>query len=315
MRELYGLGYVLKKEKEKIVFSSELGSETLDNYKTFVLTGKGKINISALLASAERGITLSLRRGFDVLRFEYPSSPSLMLRSRQIETLRSDGSLEIAAEIVRASSLNKLWIVRFLKSIGYEVDEEESEIERILQEKPSSLEPLRRIEARITVAYHEALRKALDPSYGFKSRTRRPPKDCVSAAMSYGYMKLYRYMEATLLAEGFDPRIGYLHVPSRQRPSLALDMAEPFRQPVVDSALLTLLLNKDLNSAKDFRREGEAVYLGVRGRKKVDVAIRKKLELKVNGVTLLGWMKLQAVSLKAYLAGEGVFKAFTIPTR
>lgn len=315
MRELYGLGYVLKERKGKIVFSSELGSEILDSNDTFILAGKGKVSVSTLLAAAELEITLSLRRGFDVVRFEYACSPSLRLRARQIEALRGGGPLEIAAEIVRAASLNKLWIIRFLKSIECDVGDEEGEIERALEEAADSLEALRRVEARVTVAYHEALRKALDPSYGFKSRTRRPPRDCVSAAMSYGYMKLYRYLDAILLAAGFDTRIGYLHVPSRQRPSLALDMAEPFRQPVVDSALLALLLNKDLNPARDFRREGEAVYLGVRGRKKVDAAIRKKLEVKVGGVSLLGWMKMQAESLKAHLMGKGRFKAFTILDR
>jgi CRISPR-associated protein Cas1 len=63
--------------------------------------------------------------------------------------------------------------------------------------------------------------------------------------------------ELTGLLEGagLDPYVGYLHQPDRGRPSLALDLIEPFRHPIADRLVLTLV-NKDMIGADDFQPAG-----------------------------------------------------------
>ena len=91
-------------------------------------------------------------------------------------------------------------------------------------------------------------------SHGFKKRERRPPTDPVNALLSYGYVILTGQVASTLASVGFDPYIGYLHSSRHGKPALALDLMEEFRPVIVDSVVLSLLNNRQLEP-KDFVQE------------------------------------------------------------
>jgi CRISP-associated protein Cas1 len=63
---------------------------------------------------------------------------------------------------------------------------------------------------------------------------------------------------------GFDPYIGFYHQPRYGRPALALDLMEPFRPLIADSAVLTAV-NTGMVTARDFVRVGGSVALRRRG--------------------------------------------------
>ncbi len=90
--------------------------------------------------------------------------------------------------------------------------------------------------------------------HGFTKRTRRPPTDPVNALLSYGYVILTSQIASVLASVGFDPYIGYLHASRYGKPALALDLMEEFRPVIVDSVVLSLLNNHQLEP-KDFHRE------------------------------------------------------------
>ena len=87
--------------------------------------------------------------------------------------------------------------------------------------------------------------------HGFSKRVRRPPTDPVNAMLSYGYTILTGQVASALASVGFDPYIGYLHSSRYGKPALALDLMEEFRPLIVDSVVLNLLNNRQLE-AKDF---------------------------------------------------------------
>ena len=70
-------------------------------------------------------------------------------------------------------------------------------------------------------------------------RNRRPPRDPVNAMLSLGYSLLAKDLTVACYAVGFDPYVGFYHQPRFGRPALALDLMEPFRALIVDSAVLT----------------------------------------------------------------------------
>ncbi len=74
----------------------------------------------------------------------------------------------------------------------------------------------------------------------FKSRSRRPPRDPVNALLSLGYSLLTTRLQSLLDAHGFDPYLGYLHRPDYGKPSLALDLIEPYRAPYIDKWVVRL---------------------------------------------------------------------------
>jgi len=109
-------------------------------------------------------------------------------------------------------------------------------------------ESLMGIEGMAGKLYYEAFAKMLRISWTrFEGRNRRPPKDPVNSLLSYCYAVLTNMMHSYCEAVGLDPYIGYLHVNEPRRPTLALDLIEPFRALLADRLALRLLNLKTLS--------------------------------------------------------------------
>ena len=81
----------------------------------------------------------------------------------------------------------------------------------------------------------------------------------------------------TCYAVGFDPYVGFYHQPRFGRPALALDLMEPFRPLIVDSAVLTAI-NTGMVTEKDFVQVGPSVALTPNGRKSFFRAYELKMD-------------------------------------
>ena len=102
--------------------------------------------------------------------------------------------------------------------------------------------------------------------FDFTGRNRRPPRDAVNALLSLGYSLLSKDLTVACYAAGFDPMLGFYHQPRFGRPALALDLMEPFRPLIVDSAVVTSI-NTKMISGRDFISAGGGVALTSDGRK------------------------------------------------
>jgi CRISPR-associated protein Cas1 len=85
----------------------------------------------------------------------------------------------------------------------------------------------------------------------FTHRNRRPPRDPVNALLSLGYMLVTGEAVGALAALGLHLGLGFLHDILPNRPSLALDVVELFRQPAVDRLTLSLF-NRRIFTPTDF---------------------------------------------------------------
>jgi CRISPR-associated protein Cas1 len=111
------------------------------------------------------------------------------------------------------------------------------------------------IEGQASALYFSVFGRCLrQPGITFTDRNRRPPKDPVNAILSLGYMLVLGELVSVVMAEGLHPGIGFLHEVSRRRPSLALDLLELARQPIVDRLTLSLF-NRAVLTPEDFRPE------------------------------------------------------------
>jgi CRISPR-associated protein Cas1 len=112
-----------------------------------------------------------------------------------------------------------------------------------------------------TAVYFKAYGRMFRKELRFETRTKRPPKDPVNALLSLGYTLLTNEILSLVIAGGLDPYLGFLHGVVYGRPSLALDVVEEFRHPLIDRFTLNLF-NNELFTAADFRPvEGQGVYL------------------------------------------------------
>jgi len=137
------------------------------------------------------------------------------------------------------------------------------------------------IEGQGTHLYYQAITKLLKPEFGFEGRKKRPPKDPINAALSYGYVILSSRCLIQTVATGLDPYGGYLHVDRSGRPSLAIDLAEEFRQTIVDRAVLELTLSKNLDLQEDFREEEGCILLTKSGKRKLIEKMGERLTTRI----------------------------------
>lgn len=146
-------------------------------------------------------------------------------------------------------------------------------------------------------------------SFDFDGRNRRPPRDPVNALLSLGYAVLAKDLTIACYAVGFDPFIGFYHQPRFGRPALALDLMEPFRPLIVDSAVITAI-NTGMVTPSAFVRAGDAVALTPEGRKAFYRAYEARMDTLVTHplfnyrVSYRRLLEIQARLLARVLDGE-----------
>jgi CRISPR-associated protein Cas1 len=145
--------------------------------------------------------------------------------------------------------------------------------------------------------------------FDFTGRNRRPPRDAVNALLSLAYSLLAKDFTIACYGVGFDPFIGYYHRPRFGRPALALDLMEPFRPLVADSAVLSAI-NTGMVTTRDFVRVGPSVALTAGGRKGFFRAYELRMDTLVSHplfeyrVTYRRLLEIQARLLARVLDGE-----------
>ena len=146
-------------------------------------------------------------------------------------------------------------------------------------------------------------------SFDFTNRNRRPPRDPVNALLSLAYSMLSKDLSIVCHAVGFDPYLGFYHQPRYGRPALALDLMEPFRPLIADSAVLSAI-NTRMISPRDFIRTGQAVALTPDGRKAFYRAYEQRMDTLVTHplfgyrVTYRRILEIQTRLLARQITGE-----------
>jgi CRISP-associated protein Cas1 len=143
----------------------------------------------------------------------------------------------------------------------------------------------------------------------FEGRNRRPPKDAVNALLSLAYSILAKDFTITCYAVGFDPLIGFYHQPRFGRPALALDLMEPFRPLIADSAVINAI-NTRMITPSDFVSAGDSVALKPSGRKAFYRAYEARMDTLVTHpqfdyrVSYRRLLEIQARLLARWIEGE-----------
>jgi CRISPR-associated protein Cas1 len=152
-------------------------------------------------------------------------------------------------------------------------------------------------------------RSACEFNFDFTRRNRRPPRDPVNALLSLAYSVLAKDLTIVCHTVGFDPFLGFFHQPRYGRAALALDLMEPFRPLIADSAVLSAI-NTRMVTPSDFIRTGEAVALTAGGRKAFFRAYEQRMDTLVTHpifgyrVNYRRLLEIQARLLARLLTGE-----------
>lgn len=252
------------------------------------------------------------------------NSRNVFLRHRQFMSAEHDGTaLRLSRKLVAGKIRNQRTL---LQRNHIEAPEQALRLLKALADKAEAateIESLLGIEgsaARIYFSEFAGMLKSAEDDdahrsertefrFDFTERNRRPPRDPVNALLSLAYSILVKDLTITCYALGFDPYWGFYHQPRFGRPALALDLMEPFRALIADSAVLTAINTRMITPA-DFVQSGPAVSLKPSGRKGFFRAYELRMDTLVTHpmfdyrVSYRRVLEIQARLLARFLNGE-----------
>jgi CRISP-associated protein Cas1 len=176
-----------------------------------------------------------------------------------------------------------------------------------------AIDSLRGVEGAAAKEYFEVfndLVKRSEEVFAFRSRSRHPPRDRINALLSFGYALLMHDCTAALAGVGLDPAIGFLHEDRPGRLSLALDLMEELRAPIVDRMVVSLV-NRGQITADDVHEEPAGTWrLTEAGRKQFLISYQEAKQAMIQHAFLdqeTPWGRvahLQALLLARTLRGD-----------
>lgn len=214
-----------------------------------------------------RATTTCLKKSIDVVFFSAggrfqgrlvgadPGNAALRVAQYRTST-DPESSAAFAKAIVRGKILNQRALLlraqRTLRDPG--ITSALAHLRRLAidVEQSKDVDAIRGFEGAAAASYFSTFPALIkNPVFSFTKRVARPPTDPMNAMLSFGYTLLGTIVESAVAAAGLDTGLGFLHVPSRARASLALDLLEEFRPVVVDT-LVFRLVNRRQVAPTDF---------------------------------------------------------------
>jgi CRISPR-associated protein Cas1 len=252
-----------------------------------------------------------MSRSADLRLAQYAASTDPK-RSMAIARRIVRGKVENAAEVLVALQRNRSGDAKLSRGI--------SDLRQMAvgAEKIGDLSQLLGLEGSAARLYFEVLGTGFVGDIGLARRARRPPPDPANALLSFGYVLLGNLLASLLEARGLDPALGFYHRVRPGRPSLALDLLEELRHPVVDRLVLRLcnlrIVNrkmfepdpKDMGGVR-LTRIGLKRFLG-----EWDKALRRSLRDRdtTDGQSVTVLLRRQVDRLAADLRGGATYEPF-----
>jgi len=237
----------------------ELRSAVVQDTDRILLFGGIEITSALVRTALSRGIEVAFFRldGGYRGRLKGPDARNVFARVNQVLRLQDEGlRLRLSRSIVRGKLHNqRILVLRARRATGDDrLSAAAASIKLAIERVGSAndLAALRGIEGAAGAAYFGAFDCFIrNPEFRFQGRTRRPPRDPVNAALSFGYALLASKIESMIHRVGLDPMLGAFHDLAYGRPSLVLDLMEEWRPVLVDSLVIALINRRQL-AARDF---------------------------------------------------------------
>lgn len=225
----------------------KLASVELHRLELVVLVGRAHVTADALAACLDEGIALAWLSCGGRLRGRLvpEQARAADLRLRQFAASQGEECLARGRAVVAAKLANAVQVLQAIQSneSGNAVLNTALAALRGLAGEPercASAEALRGLEGTAARHYFAGYGAAFKSEIQFPGRERRPPPDPANALLSFGYVLLSNLLSGIIEARGLDPALGFYHETRAGRASLALDLLEELRHPVVDRAILRI---------------------------------------------------------------------------
>ncbi len=216
---------------------ADLPYHKLENVLIF---GHVQVTTQAMGELLERGVRLSVFSR--QLKYRGSLTPArgknVDLRLKQFELYRDEArALAWARSVVEAKIANGRAVLERYARRGGKTAKGESAVATMEAalgdlDKAPDMSSLLGLEGGAARAYFGGLMSYNRSAHEWDGRKKAPAPDPLNSLLSLTYTLLTHELVGLLDALGLDPHVGFLHQLDHGRPSLALDLLEPFRHPV-----------------------------------------------------------------------------------
>jgi CRISPR-associated endonuclease Cas1 len=264
--------------------------------------------------------------GFDGLPFAKiftPNYPDAELSLAQTHALDNGTGIALLKSFVSGKIKNQAGLLKYYykyrktSNNGYtnlfkqRIDQLQETLNKIKNEQFTNLDKARAtvigFEGFASNCYWDMISKLLEGYAVFEKRERQGATDLVNCMLNYGYGILYSKVWQAIIQKGLNPCISFLHVSKKNKPSLAFDLIEEFRQQAVDKSVFAMI-------TKGIPVEVTKGQLTPDTKKKLAFYVLKRL----NGFEMFRGKKrrmceiieCQAELLAAHMQGKGQYKPY-----
>jgi len=255
-------GVILKKISRRILLKKNgkvIKEIPILDLKRILIFGNNQISTELMSFLATKGIEVAFLKmnGFCKFRLVPETSKNIYLRMAQhhhYHTLAFRFSL--AKSFIKAKLINQRnFLIRYQRNQpGTNINDAIVTLEKSMLnlEDKTKIDEIMGVEGFASKIYFKAYGRLLLNGFKFYKREYYPPPDPVNALLSFGYMLIFNELKGLLEACGFDVFLGFLHTTKYGRESLANDMMEELRSPIVDR-LVIYLINKGVIKLSHFQ--------------------------------------------------------------
>jgi CRISPR-associated protein Cas1 len=287
----------------------------IDTVRHVVLTGRCRLDSALLSLLGQHGVRLSQLDWYGYYKGSFEPierNPSGTVRLAQARlVLDATVRLSLARRLVEAAAHNMATIIGYhRRRTNPKLEAIEASLARAREgiATADEIPTLMGVESQIRQAYWDGW-PLIDERLAFGRRVRRPPNNPINCLMSFLNGLLYAVMRHEIGRTHLEATFALLHAPARNRASLALDLAEPFRPVVVDREIMSLV-RKDMLTDTWFERHEGVCLLTESGRRAVSEHFGERLERLLDGKTLRACFYAQALSLEREALGTGRFTPY-----
>lgn len=266
-------GSVLRKIGNRLIVEKDetiLLDVPYHKLEVVLLFGNIQVTTQAMAELLDVGIPIGLlsRSGELRGRLEPALGKNVPLRLAQFDLYHdAERSLRVARSLVAAKLANSAQV---LGSFGdreqIRSPENDAAVKQLLDAASSTasaptLDVLNGIEGSMARLYFDVLMRRNKSAFAWPGRQKHPATDPLNAMLSFAYTLVGNELAGLVEGLGLDSYIGSLHQIDYGRRSLALDLVEPFRAPLADRFVLTLINRRQFSEADFEPNDKDGLYL------------------------------------------------------
>lgn len=278
------------------------------------LMGGVQVTTQALQACLRRGVRVNFlsSSGWYYGSAQSTERRQVQVRIGQFEAAGTPRALEVARVLISDKIYNQRVLLR--RNASGQAEEALAELDRLRREAEHAGDPAQLLgyEGMAARVYWEAFSTQLsrdEERWQMGGRNRRPPRDPANALLSFAYAMLVKDCTRAVEGCGLDAYLGMFHTAHHGRPSMALDLMEPFRPLIVDSAVLRMVRNGEVDP-DGFHYTGQAVAMKRRTKKSLLSAYERRVRQEITHpvfsyrISYRQVLGVQARLLSRVMAGE-----------